>query len=94
MKASRFFAGVKVADTDPSGGFLRVSCYRDQQIIHSPEGSVVVPGHHVRFSVWSDAEARCVISLPETEARALLDFVASELGPSEVGPQLDRPLQS
>jgi hypothetical protein len=55
---------------------------------------VALPGHHIRFSVWSDTEARCVISLPETEARALLDFVASELGPSEVGPELDQPLQS
>ena len=93
-KASRFFAGVKVAETDLPGVFLRVSCYRDEQVIHSPEGSVAVPGHHVRFSVWSEAEARCVISLPETEARALIEFVSEELGPSEVGAELDQPLTS
>jgi len=93
-KASRFFAGAKVADSDLPGAFLRVSCYRDEQVIHSPEGSVAVPGHHVRFSVWSVAEARCVISLPENEARALIDFVSEELGPSEVGAKLDQPLIS
>jgi len=93
-KASRFFAGAKVADSDLPGAFLRVSCYRDEQVIHSAEGSVAVPGHHVRFSVWSVAEARCVISLPENEARALIDFVSEELGPSEVGAKLDQPLIS
>jgi len=93
-KASRFFAGVRVAETDLPGAFLRVSCYRDEQVLHSPEGSVAVPGHHVRFSVWSDAEARCVISLPEIEARALIEFVSEELGPSEVGAELDQPLIS
>lgn len=93
-KASRFFAGAKVADSDLPGAFLRVSCYRDEQVIHSPEGSVAVPGHHVRFSVWSVAEARCVISLPENEARALIDFVSEELGPSEVGAKLDQSLIS
>jgi hypothetical protein len=93
-KTSRFFAGVRVADTDLPSAFLRVSCYRDEQVIHSPEGSVAVPGHHVRFSVWSDAEARCVISLPEFEARALIEFVSEELGPSEVGAELDQPLTS
>jgi hypothetical protein len=93
-KASRFFAGVEVAETDIPGAFLRVSCYRDEQVIHSPEGSVAVPGHHVRFSVWSEAEARCVISLPETEARSLIDFVSEELGPLEVGAELDQPLTS
>ena len=93
-KASRFFAGVRVAETDLPGAFLRVSCYRDEQVLHSPEGSVAVPGHHVRFSVWSDAEARCVISLPEIEARTLIEFVSEELGPSEVGAELDQPLIS
>ncbi|MDQ3659839.1 MAG: hypothetical protein M3454_02010 [Actinomycetota bacterium] len=93
-KASRFFAGVRVADTDLPGAFLRVSCYRDEQILQSAEGSVAVAGHHVRFSVWSDAEALCVISLPETEARALIEFVSEELGPSEVGAGLDQPLTS
>ena len=91
-KSSRFFTGVRVADTDLPGAFLRVSCYRDEQVIHSPEGSVAVPGHHVRFSIWSDAEARCVISLPEIEARALIEFVSEQLGPSEVGAELDQPL--
>ncbi|CAN5539896.1 hypothetical protein BH18ACT16_BH18ACT16_04730 [soil metagenome] len=93
-KASRFFAGVEMAETDLPGAFLRVSCYRDEQVIHSPEGSVVVLGRHVPFSVWSEAEVLCVVSLPETEARALIEFVSEELGPLEVGSELDQPLTS
>lgn len=79
-KAVRFFAGVKVGEDDPEGGFLRVSCYLKEQVFESPEGSVTIPGHHVRFSVWVDDEARCVLSLPEVEALDLAKFISEELG--------------
>jgi hypothetical protein len=79
-KRVRFFAGVKVSDDDPEGAFLRVSCYLKEQMFESDEGSVTIPGHHVRFSVWVGSEARCVMSIPETEARALADFITQELG--------------
>ena len=78
-KRARFFAGTKVAELDPEEGFLRVSCYRKEQTFESAEGSVVIPGHHVRFSIWTGAEARCVLSIPETEARALAQFLQEEL---------------
>jgi hypothetical protein len=83
-KLARFFAGVKVGDGDPEGAYLRVSCYRRDQTVESPEGSVVIPGHHVRFSVWEGSEARCVLSLPETEARELARFISEELPAARV----------
>jgi hypothetical protein len=78
-KRTRYFAGVKVGDADPEGGFLRVSCYLREQTFEAPEGSVTIPGHHVRFSFWIGSRARCVLSIPETEAIELARFIESEL---------------
>lgn len=78
-KTTRFFAAVKVGQGDPDHAYLRVSCYRKDQLFESPEGSVTIPGHHVRFSVWVGDEARCVMSLPETEAVALASYIREEL---------------
>ena len=74
-KSARFFAGVRVDRADPENAFLRVSCYRRDQTFESPEGSVVIPGNHVRFSIWVNDQAKCVLSLPETEARDLSRFI-------------------
>jgi hypothetical protein len=63
-KAARFFAGLRVDDEDPENAFLRVSSYRLD--------------NHVRFSVWVGDRARCVISIPESEARELAAFLAAE----------------
>lgn len=80
-KSSRFFPGVKVHDSDPNSGFLRVSCYLKQQSFEAPEGEVSFTGRHVRFSIWDGEESRatCVLSVPETEARALADFITAEM---------------
>jgi hypothetical protein len=56
-----------------------VSCYRRDQTFDLPEGSVTIPGHHVRFSFWVASGAECVISLPEAEGRALADFLIEEM---------------
>lgn len=79
-KVARFFAGIKIGDLDPESGFLRVSCYRDEHRIESPEGSVRMPASHVRVSMWVDNEARCVMSLPESEAREMAEFVLERVG--------------
>ena len=89
-KKTRFFAGIKVSDNDSEGSFLRVSCYLEEQTFETQEGSVTIPGHHVRFSMWNDSEARCVLSLPETEARALAEFILDDLSAPRRG--LDEPL--
>ncbi|MBA2311432.1 MAG: hypothetical protein H0V97_01370 [Actinobacteria bacterium] len=78
-KATRFFAGVKVGDKDPEAGFLRVSCYLKEQTFEAAEGTVTIPGRHVRFSIWEESEAQCALSIPETEARALAEFIGDEL---------------
>lgn len=63
-KTARFFAGLRVDDEDPENAFLRVSSYR--------------LGNHVRFSVWVGDRARCVVSIPESEARELAAFLTAE----------------
>ena len=78
-KSSRFYPAVKVAPDDPESAFLRVSCYLQRQEFTSPEGSVVFDGRHVRFSVWIGDEARCVLSIPESEALELAEFMKAEL---------------
>jgi hypothetical protein len=79
VKSARFFAGVRVDGDDPENAFLRVTSYRRRDVIEAPEGSVEIAGSHVRFSVWVDDRARCVISIPESEARELVTFLAAEV---------------
>ena len=79
VKSARFFAGVRVDGADPENAFLRVTSYRRSDVIEAPEGSVEIAGSHVRFSVWVDDRARCVISIPESEARELVAFLAAEV---------------
>ena len=78
-KVARFFAGIKVGDDDPENGYLRVSCYNRDHTIQSPEGSVSMPGSHVRVSMWVDSQARCVMSLPSSEAREMATFILSQV---------------
>ena len=84
-KLARFFAGVKIDQADPENAYLRVSCYRREQTFESPEGSVVIPGSHVRFSIWVNDEAKCVLSVPETEARDLSRFIEESMRRLESG---------
>ncbi|HWC14863.1 MAG TPA: hypothetical protein VG929_09735 [Actinomycetota bacterium] len=79
QKVARFFAGIKVGGDDPENGYLRVSCYNREQRIESPEGSVTIPGSHVRVSMWVDDEARCVMSLPSSEAREMATFILAQV---------------
>ncbi len=79
QKTARFFAGVKVADRDPEQGFLRVTHYRSTTRLGASAETIDVPTEHVRFSVWVNDSARCVISLPTSEARELARFLEEEL---------------
>jgi hypothetical protein len=78
-KTSRFYRAVKVAPDDAENAYLRASCYLERQEVSSPEGSVVFDGRHVRFSVWIGDQARCVLSISETEALELATFIKDEL---------------
>lgn len=79
-KHARFFTGVKIDERDPANGFLRVSCYRRDEHVESGGESVSIPTDHVRFSVWVEDTARCVLSIPASEARELAAFLDDELG--------------
>ncbi|MEA2433003.1 MAG: hypothetical protein QOG54_460 [Actinomycetota bacterium] len=79
LKTSRFYPAVKVAPGDSENAYLRASCYLERQEFTSPEGRVVFEGRHVRFSVWVGDEARCVLSISETEALDLATFLKDEL---------------
>ena len=78
-KVARFFAGIKVAEADPEHGFLKVSCYRKDQRLEGADSTLDIASAHVRFSVWVDDVARCVLSLPVGEATALAAFLQEEL---------------
>lgn len=80
QKVARFFAGIKVGDDDPENGYLRVSCYNRDHTIESPEGSVSMPGSHVRVSMWIEDHAACVMSLPSSEAREMAAFILNQAG--------------
>ena len=86
-KRTQWFAGVKVAPGDSENAYLRVSHYSKRQRFEAPEGSVTIPGHHVRVSVWVGDEARCVISISETEGRALASFLTEELAGLDGSPE-------
>ena len=77
-KTARFFAGLRAAEEDPADAFLRVTSYRGSEVLEAPEGTVEVPANHVRFSVWVGDRARCVVSIPESEARELAAFLTAE----------------
>ena len=93
-KLARFFAGVKIDDGDPENAYLRVSCYRKEQTFESAEGSVMIPGRHVRFSIWVKDQAKCVLSIPETEARDLAHFIDEGMQKLERSSSAAQPSQS
>jgi hypothetical protein len=68
---------------DPPTAMLRVSRYLDEFEIETDEGSVRVPSHHVRFSVWVEDRVTCAMSIPDFEARGLAEFLLAEVPDGE-----------
>jgi hypothetical protein len=64
-----------VAPEDPPHAALRVSRYLEEIELRTPDGSVRVPSHHVRFSVWIEDRAVCAVSIPDDEAEELAEFL-------------------
>ncbi len=83
QKVARFFAGIKVGDDDPENGYLRVSCYRRANTIETAEGSVSLQGDHVRVSMWVENQARCVMSLPSSEASEMASFILAQVATND-----------
>jgi hypothetical protein len=67
---------------------LRVSRYVEEFDIETPEGSVRIPSHHVRFSIWAGDRAEAVLSIPDDEASALAEFLVV---PRDADPDLAVP---
>jgi len=78
-KVTRWFSGLPVHPDDSPSAMLRVSRYVDEFDIETAEGSVRVPSHHVRFSVWVEDAVTCAVSIPDSEAHSLAEFLLSEV---------------
>ena len=74
-KMTRWFRGIPVVAEDAPDATLRVSGYLEEFEMQAPEGSVRVPNHHVRFSIWVGDQAVCVVSIPDDEAEGLALFL-------------------
>ncbi|HEV8421260.1 MAG TPA: hypothetical protein VGR13_07895 [Actinomycetota bacterium] len=78
-KVTRWFSGVPVHPDDSPTAMLRVSRYLDEFEIETGDGSVRIPSHHVRFSVWVEDRVTCAVSIPDSEAQGLADFLLAEV---------------
>jgi zinc ribbon protein len=74
-KQTDLFLGIPTHPADPPEPVLRVSRYLDDIEVESVEGSVVIPGHHVRFSIWIVDRPVCAMSLTDDEAERLGRFL-------------------
>jgi len=90
-KVSRWFLSIPVAPDDPPSAALRVSRYLEEVEITTSDGSVRVPSHHVRFSIWVNDRAVAAISIPDDEADRLAEFLGAWI-PEEGEPARDRPV--
>jgi hypothetical protein len=76
-KVTQMFLGIPTHPSDPPAPVLRASHYLRDIEISSHEGSVHVPGHHARFSIWPDARPVCAMSLSDDETKRLGRFLLS-----------------
>jgi len=78
-KVTQLFAGVPTHPSDLPDSVLRVSRYADDVVFESPEGSVTIPGRHVRLSMWVTQRPECAISLSDEEAGRLALFLQTPI---------------
>jgi hypothetical protein len=74
-KVSRWFWAMPVSPNDPPEAALRVTRYLEEFDVTTADGSVRIPSHHVRFSIWVGDRAACAASLPDDEAEELAAFL-------------------
>ena len=86
-KISRWFRSLPVAEGDPNFGAVRVSRYLEEYEIETAEGSVRVPSHHVRISLWEDDRAVFALSIPEDEAEELAQFLLERVADGDEEPR-------
>jgi hypothetical protein len=85
-KQTNLFLGIPTHPDDAAEPVLRVSRYLEDVEIESVDGSVVIPGHHARFSIWVVDRPVCAMSLSEDEAERLGQFL---LAPVPKGPPVE-----
>ena len=85
-KVTRWYLSLPVGPGDPDSGALRVTRYLEEIEIGTPEGSVRVPSHHVRFSMWVDDRVVCALSIPDDEAEELARFLLAAVPNDEEQP--------
>jgi hypothetical protein len=78
-KVTDLFLGVPTHPSDRPDPVLRVSRYVDEILFESAEGSVTIPGHHVRFSMWVTDRPECAMSLSDDEASRLAMFLQAPI---------------
>ena len=78
-KVTQLFAGIPTHPSDPPEQVLRVSRYAEDIVFESEEGSVTIPGHHVRLSVWTGEGPDCAISLTDDESDRLARFLIASV---------------
>jgi hypothetical protein len=78
-KVTQLFAGIPTHPLDPAESVLRVSRYSEDIVFESEEGSVTIPGHHVRFSVWTAERPESAISLSDHESDRLARFLRASV---------------
>lgn len=74
-KVTGLFPGVPTHRDDPAEPVLRVSRYLEDIEVTTGEGSVLIPGHHARFSIWVVDRPICAMSLLDSEAQRLAAFL-------------------
>lgn len=79
-KMSRWFLTIPVGPDDPPGAMLRVTRYLEEAEFITSEGTVRIPHHHVRLSIWHHDHPVCVVSIPEDEGNQLREFLSLPLG--------------
>jgi hypothetical protein len=78
-KVSRWFWSFPASPGDPENAALRVTRYLQEYEIETADGSVRVPNHHVRFSVWVDDRVTCALSISDQEAAELAAFLEAHV---------------
>jgi hypothetical protein len=85
-KVSRWFLSFPAAPGDPEDAALRVTRYLEEYEIETTDGSVRVPNHHVRFSVWVDDRVTCALSISDEEAVELAAFLEAHVASGDEEP--------
>jgi hypothetical protein len=78
-KVTMLFPGIPTHSADPPEPVMRASRYVEDIEIETADGSVTIPGHHVRFSIWVVDRPVCAMSLPDSEAERLARFLLAPL---------------